>query len=370
MQKILLSHIQSDSVLGRDLFDSRGRLLLSAGTQLTGKMIRRLLDLGIIAVYVENPLWHDVVTPEVIRDEVRSKVRRSLQTAFESTQKQLPLDVYRVRKTAGLIIDEILANPGALVHLTDIRTLDGYTLGHSVNVCILSVLVGTKLQYSDSRLRELATGALLHDVGKIVVPTAILNKPGKLTAEEFAVMKEHTSRGYEILRKQHNELSYPAIHMAFQHQEKYDGSGYPRALKADEIHEFSRIAAIADVYDALTAERVYKRALPPHAAYEIMSNSAYTHFDTELLRIFLDQIAIYPVGSMVALTGGEIGIVTQVSAALPTRPVVRLICDKYRVKFRQDVTVDLREHLTTFIDKVFTEEETVSLLASHQLQPT
>ncbi|HWR41270.1 MAG TPA: HD-GYP domain-containing protein [Patescibacteria group bacterium] len=366
MQKILITDIQPHTVLGRDIFDSRGRLLVSTGTRLTQKMIQRMTDLGIAAVYAKNDLWNAVEVPEVVRDEVRRKARRSIQSVFDSIQQETPLDVYRVRKTAGLIIDEILANPHALVHLTDIRTLDGYTLGHSVNVCVLSVMVGVKMQYDPSRLHDMATGALLHDVGKLAVPITILNKPGNLTADEFDIMKEHAVRGYEMLRKQHHDLSYPAIHIAFQHHEKYDGSGYPRGLQKTEIHEFSRIVAIADVYDALTTERVYKKAFLPHEAYEIMKNSTYTHFDPELLQVFLGQIAVYPVSSVLVLNNGDIGIVTQVPEGLPARPVVRLIFDKNINPYPPELTVDLREHLTTFVEKVLTEEETALLLAQHR----
>jgi len=163
----------------------------------------------------------------------------------------------------------------------------------------------------------------MHDVGKIKIPEEILNKKTPLTEEEFREIKQHASYGFDILRK-NNDLSLLSSHVAFQHHEKFDGSGYPRGLKGSEIHEYGKLAAVADVYEALTSKRVYRRAIDPNEAYEYIISQSNSHFDPRILEIFKKHIAVYPSGTGILLSNGQRGNVVKQNSAYANRPFVRV----------------------------------------------
>ena len=353
VQRVLVSELKIGMVTARNVFNAEGKLLLAAGQEVTESYIRRLQDLSIYAIYVRNPYFSDVEIPTIIDEETRQSSIQTVKRGLEALRnKRADLAVAEFQQSARRIVAEIIRNRQAMIHLTEIRAHDDCTFAHSVDVCILSVLVATAMDYPESRLNELAVGALMHDVGKLQVGQNLLIKPDKLTDEEMVQMRRHPWLGFEILRAQRGQLSISSIHVALQHHEKYDGTGYPRGLAGTDIHEFSRIVSMVDVYDAVTSDRPYRKALLPHEAYELMLVSGSQHFDPEILPIFLGKIALYPVGTAVRLNTGDIGVVTLVEPGWPTRPVVRLIMDKHRRLYPGEVTLDMRNHLTVFIDQV------------------
>ena len=202
----------------------------------------------------------------------------------------------------------------------------------------------------------------MHDVGKLQVGQGLLTKPDQLTDEEMMLMRGHPWFGFEILRAQRGHLSIPSIHVALQHHEKYDGTGYPRGLAGTDIHEYSRIVSIADVYDAVTSDRPYRKALLPHEAYELMLFNGSQHFDPMILPLFLQRIAIYPVGTVVRLNNGDIGVVTSVPPEMPLRPTLRLILDKNRRLYPGVAEFDMQNHLTSFVDQVVDGQELMKLI--------
>jgi HD-GYP domain-containing protein (c-di-GMP phosphodiesterase class II) len=195
-----------------------------------------------------------------------------------------------------------------------------------VNVAVLSVMTGISLGYNELKLRDLGVGALLHDLGKVKIDERIYNKPGSLTSEEFDTIKLHTTYGFEMLQSM-KSVNILCAHVAFQHHERFDGQGYPRGMKGKEIHDFARIVSLADVYDALTADRPYRRALRPYHAVEYLNSMGGTQFDPDLTKAFVEHIAIYPVGSYVNLNTKQKAIVVSVNKPNKTRPVVRVLTD-------------------------------------------
>lgn len=315
--------------VGRPVYNSRGQLLLAAGTVLNRRNILRLKSLGIPALYIDDGLLPDVTVDDVISDDIRVQVMRQVRRLLEAEAQDLPVGraIVKVREmaqTVNEIIDQLLNLPSLVVNLVDIRSLDDYTFGHSVNVCVLSLLTGITLGYNRAKLFHLGMGALLHDVGKVRIPREILNKPGSLTREEFNVVKEHTVYGYEMLQRL-PDVSPMAARIAYQHHERHQGQGYPQGLREDEIHEFARITAVADVFDALTADRVYRRAFPVHEAYEMIAGSGNFLFDFNVVRAFLQNVAAYPAGTIVALSNGEIGVVVENRRGLTLYPRVRIL---------------------------------------------
>jgi HD-GYP domain-containing protein (c-di-GMP phosphodiesterase class II) len=216
--------------------------------------------------------------------------------------------------------------------------------------------------YTEVKLQELATGALLHDIGKTKIEPALINKRAALNEEEKVVMRSHAMLGFDLLRNCQGTMTLPAIHIALQHHEQYNGDGYPRGLSNGEIHEYSRIVAIADVYDAITSDRPYRKAMLPHEAYELMLVKGSQHFDPMILPIFLQRIAIYPVGTVVRLNTGDIGVVLSVPPEMPLRPTLRLILDKKRRLYPGVVAFDMQNHLTSFIDQVVDGQDLMKLI--------
>ena len=205
------------------------------------------------------------------------------------------------------------------------------------------------------RLRELAVGALMHDLGKIIIPAEVLNKPGPLTAAEFEQVKQHSYQGFEILRQQ-GEIGLLSAHVALQHHERIDGTGYPRGLAGTDIHEYGRIVAVADVYDALVSDRAYRPRYLPHQAAEILVEESHTTLDDQVVRCFLRKVAFYPVGTVVRLSTGVIGVVVDVNQPMTVRPVVRILYDAEGNSLSELYEVDLTKDSHISIIEVVSDE--------------
>ncbi|PUU85975.1 MAG: metal dependent phosphohydrolase [Halanaerobium sp.] len=205
------------------------------------------------------------------------------------------------------------------------------------------------LGYSKSELFKLGMGGMLHDIGKTLIPEEILNKPAKLTDHEFEIIKNHPELGFNYLQ-QIESISPLSRIVVYSHHERVDGSGYPRGLKGDEIHEFARVAAIADVFDALTSDRVYRDRWPTYKAAEYIMNHTEQLFDYQLVKKFLPQVSFYPNGSEVILSSGHRAVVRTQNVGFPTRPVLRLIEDDEGNEL--DKELDLLKHMNIVITKV------------------
>lgn len=211
--------------------------------------------------------------------------------------------------------------------LADIKDYDNYTFNHAVNVAILSLLVGIDVGLSMDQLNSLGVAALLHDVGKILVPADVLNRPGKLSDEDWEKMRSHPAAGARLLLEQagHQDI---AVTVAFEHHARYDLSGYPRIPAKRELHFFSRIVGLSDVYDALTSDRSYRGSIMPDAAARIILSGTGRDFDPALAKVFVKSIGVFPQGCAVVLSNGEPAIVQEPNPADPIRPRVRLMRDR------------------------------------------
>jgi putative nucleotidyltransferase with HDIG domain len=222
------------------------------------------------------------------------------------------------------ILDSIFSRPDALLPLAQVKNRDEYTFQHSVAVAALAAAFGRTLDMSREVIKELAIGGLLHDVGKALIPDSVLNKPGKLTDDEFVLMKCHAIRGAELLKKTPgiSEIAYSA---AAQHHERFDGTGYPQGLKGDEISIYGQMLAIVDVYDAITSLRVYHKGMPPTEALRKMFQWSTCHFSPKLVQAFIKGIGIYPAGSLVRMESGRMGVVREVVSDKLLQPVVKVM---------------------------------------------
>jgi putative nucleotidyltransferase with HDIG domain len=351
-----IENIAPGTRLARPLFDEKGIILLGHGVEITPFLTKRLLAMGITSVYIEDGRTEDIVVEDVISQQTRQEALSLVHgTLNEFTQAerfprqfQQPQAGRKIRDLFDQILSEMRAKPNAVINLSNIYTTDGFLYHHSVNVSIMAMAIGMEYGLAEKQLLDLGVGTLLHDIGKLKIPPEVLNKPGRLTPEEFEIVKEHTIYGYEMLRAQ-DDISTVSAHVALQHHERVDGTGYPRGLTGAEMHIFGKITAVADVYEALTANRVYRKGQLPHEALELLLGACGSHFDREIVELFLRTISIYPIGMTVVLNSGETGVVTHVHPNHPQRPTVRILKQANGADVAVPFDMNLLEHLTTMI---------------------
>ncbi len=236
------------------------------------------------------------------------------------------IETRKARKLVGGMIDSIVNNANALTWLSLLKSRDEYTSFHSINVCIISLVFARHMGIDPAELHELGLGALLHDIGKMQIPLEILNKPGQLSPEEMEIMKQHPTYGYDSLRAK-SSVSARALDIVYSHHERFNGQGYPRGLKGTSISRDATIVAIADVYDAVTTDRVYHPSISPHEALRLMYERERGGFRDDLLEQFIRCLSIYPIGSIVELESGEVGVVMTINHADHLHPLVALVLD-------------------------------------------
>lgn len=351
MRRILLDNISSGMRLAKPLYSADGLVLLNAGSELNDRYIRRLKDLDLTYIYIEDELTQDIDIPDVVSEQARVESIATAKSLIDKVKLGKSVDAAQAKKTTNMLVDELCHNHGTLINFVDMRTRNDYLYGHSVNVCILSIMTGISLGYDELRLRDLGVGALLHDIGKVQISQDILNKNGRLTTAEIDEIKKHPWLGFEILRK-NPDISLISAHCAFQHHERYDGSGYPRGIKGNDIAEFAHIIGIADVYDALTADNTYRPAVPVYEALSIILKAGGTYFSQELVNRFAENIAVYPIGSLVRLNTNEIGVVVDLSKEYKTRPIVRIIVDQNQRQVNHLVEIDLSKNPRLYVADV------------------
>jgi putative nucleotidyltransferase with HDIG domain len=244
----------------------------------------------------------------------------------EDVRKGTSVDFSPATPLVENLIESVFRNENAIMTLCKLRGFDEYTYTHSLNVSILAVLLGKRMGLDRPALLKIGLAGLLHDVGKARLPAKILNKPGRLTESEFHAVKGHSMWSHDLLQKQAN-MPREILRAVAEHHERHDGSGYPRGLKGQEISLFSRVIAVADVFDALTSKRAYKDAMPPAQALSMMYQWRGRQFATEDIETFIQCIGVFPVGSFVRLTGGEHAIVISANPQRPTKPQVKVVLD-------------------------------------------
>lgn len=278
-----------------------------------------------------------------LRGEADLLVREFLQNARLGKD----IDTGKVAGAVGRMVDSVFRNQDALTSLARLKSFDDYTFAHCVNVCILSLALGRQMGLERADLEDLGTGAILHDIGKMLVPGKVLNKPGKLTDEEFTIMKRHAELGGDMLSGA--KIGEAAMLVALQHHERFDGSGYYKGLAKDDIHIFARIAAVADVYDAMTSKRIYQAGMVPEEALKRLYLMRGTHFQPEIVETLIKCLGIYPIGTFVELNTGELAVVKMVNRSHPMQPVIQLLSDREKKPCKTPQETDLKDEIGRWI---------------------
>ncbi|WP_334109986.1 HD-GYP domain-containing protein [Thermodesulfitimonas autotrophica] len=323
MRRLPVAKLIPGMKVGQPVYDENGRIWLGKGVILTRRYIDRLSELGIPSIYVDDGLLDDIELVHVISEETRHKAVETVKCLFKDTPKARALSLPpEVHERVNDIVNQVLGSRGALYSLIDIRAEAEYLFCHSVNVCVLAVMAGATLGWGPEQLRELALGALLHDIGMVRVPAEVLNKPRKLSKEEFEAIKKHTIYGEKML-----EHYAVAGVVARSHHERLDGQGYPDGLTGSMIPPVAQLTGMADIYDALTADRLHRRAYQPHEAYEMLAGTGNFWFNHELVEAFLYNIAAFPVGSVVRLSDQAVAVVTENRPGFSLYPRVRVLIE-------------------------------------------
>ncbi|GAW97582.1 MULTISPECIES: HD-GYP domain-containing protein [Colwellia] len=255
---------------------------------------------------------------------------------LSSLTEHKTINIVEAKESTDAIVDSIFRNQDALACMTRLRIKDEYLVEHSLNVAILMTLFAKHLAFDREIIEQLALGAFLHDIGKVLVPPEILHKPGKLTVQEFTVMKSHVDLGMEVL-KESSELSELIIEVVQQHHERLDGKGYPKQLNDQQITQYGRMIAIVDSYDAMTAERVYKAGMHPIKAFNLLMKDAPNSYDNVLVEQFVNCLGIYPIGTLVKLTSGKLGLISRLNKSKPLLPFVRVF---YNTRLNQAIAME------------------------------
>lgn len=326
MRLVSTEMLKPDMVLARSVYQ-RDALVLKAGSRNISKYIPNLTHMGIRYVYVEDAQSIGIEIPDAITEQTRTTCKKVLRNTIEDCMLKNSMTLSSLSDSVDDIISEVIRNKDVQVSLNDIGATDEYTYFHSVSVCVYSLLIGRALNFTKAAMQQLAIGTLLHDIGKVALDAKILYKKEQLTSEEYDYVKQHVDAGYQMLQR---GAALPEISrkIAITHHERLDGSGYPFGLRGDQLHEFSKIVAIADVYDALTTDRCYRKKLPANKAVDYLIEKSGTHFSSELVQLFIRQIAIYPNGSLVLLSNNMLGIIKDQNQNVPLRPIVRIIEDE------------------------------------------
>lgn len=372
MRLVHINLLQPGMKLGKRIYSEEGLVLLSEDVELTSRLIGRLKDLGVGYVYIKDAATEDIIVPEMLQEETRRKALIEIKQQFQSmsgmkTKNRIPHFGKALSGVMNAILEDIGSQKEAMIMLMDMNSSDFDLYNHSLNVCVYTLVLGVASGYTRQQLMEIGLGALLHDIGKTQIAPEILHKPSRLSDEEFKIIQQHTTYGHRILK---DEPGIPLLsaHCALQHHERIDGSGYPFGLKDKEIHEYAKWIALADSYDAMTTNRVYKRALLPHQAVEVLYTGSGTLYEQWMLEKFRDCVAIYPVGISVKLSTGEVGVVASIHSRVPQRPLIRVLKDADGQTLSSPYEINLLTALSVMITGVEGVEDTPSAAQSEQVE--
>lgn len=338
MRIIPIDCIKDGSALSKTIYDTDGRILLKSGVKITDSIKCKLKNLNISSAYILDDYSEseikNIIKPDLknkaiglIRETFANATRMHEASKINSTEPIASENdpyINSISQLANELIESLLSNTELMYSLVDIRTLDPYTYEHSVNVAINSLVIGIGLRMDKDQLLDLCMAALLHDIGKVFISKNIITKKGPLTFNEYKLMQDHPQKGYNYL-KDNKFINHSSRIAILQHHERFDGNGYPKGLKGNQINLMARIICIADVYDALASDRCYRQAMCANEAMEYIMSNSNTIFDFDLVKLFARIFVPYPNGTKVLLSNSEVAIVLDTQPNFPLRPNILVV---------------------------------------------
>lgn len=344
MLEVSCDILQPGMKLAKPVYNQSGLLLMKECEPILKQNIEQFIANGVERVSIHWPQGGSFEDVYVIKEETRNKAIDFVRSSLTNTYQSHILEIDSMREQVETILNEILSHDDTLLNLTNLRAVDDYTFGHSINVCVLSLIMGTTMGMEEKDLKDLGLGAILHDIGKLFVNQDILNKQGALEQKEYEEIKKHAMLGVAFVN---NIADAPkqVIDVIKYHHEWYNGAGYPTGIAGEDISMWARMVAICDVYDALTSDRAYKKKISPQHALEYLICMGDRQFDFSLLKRFIKHIRIYSSGAMVRLSTGEEASVLSNNAHWPTRPLVHITTDTWGRPVKEYKVVDLSKNL-------------------------
>lgn len=342
MRYISIDHVEENEILASDVYDIDGRVMVAKGMALSPMIISRLKDRGFQGVYIGDPVSCDIEIPQNISPELREMAKECIKS----------LNIEQSVDVSKSIIREIMDKQITSFEMTDIRAFDDYTYAHSVNVAVLSCVIGIAMKLEEKELYHLVNAAILHDFGKMRIPEEVINKTGRLTGEEYELIKTHVEESYRII--EHSKVLDPAIKLAvLSHHENEDGSGYPNGVTGDKISMLSKILHVADVYDALVSTRPYKKGYAPWEAIEYLMGGCGICFDKRVVDVFVKLVPLYPIGATVRLSTMDECVVIANKGPNNLRPVVRRVSDYETIDLarRENISIAIYSQDETYLQK-------------------
>lgn len=351
MRLEFIDRVRENDVLGKNILTNDGKILLRAGVQLSTRYMEKLKELGVFFVYVEDNRLEDVLVEDHRLMELKQVTMKNMSTIIRNVHSCNNKDVKDSLTIIEDLVDYIIDMGDVNKSLYDIQTYDNYTFVHSLDTCIMASFLGLSHGFNEKELKDLAIGAILHDIGKTKISNKIINKSGPLTDEEFKEIKKHPIYGEEILSK-NVRIPDNAIKAVLQHHERIDGRGYPYNLIDKEISKFGKVVCVCDVYDAVSNDRVYRKKFRPNEAYELILAGSGTAFDSNVVQSFRATFSVYPLGCCVRLSNSVEGYVIRQNRNFPDRPIIRVLYDsetKAPIPFYE---LDLLEHSNVVIQAI------------------
>lgn len=332
MRLVPLECVKTNTVIGKTLYDSEGRILAKTGLVLNEAIISKMKDIKIPAIYIIDEYSSEEIE-DIIKPTLRQEAISTIKEAFSSINRITVADKLskkdakyfnNIENMAESLIQNILSNKNVLLSLVDIRSMNNYLYAHSVNVAIISLVLGIALKLPKRQLQYLCIGALLHDVGKAFISREILMKETELGLEEILILQKHPILGYKYLSDTYNLSSHCKM-IVLQHHERPDGLGYPDKLTSDRINNLSKIVRIADAYDTLSAGRPNKKAMFPSDVLEYLMSNAGRMFDYDMVNKFCKIVIPFSKGTLVKLSNGDVAAVQETLPNFPLRPIVKIL---------------------------------------------
>lgn len=345
-----IERLSEGDVLAKPIYDNNCNLLLAKDSVLTKHYLKRLEESNIQCAYVEDKLTKDITFNEIVPDEVKIRSIATVKEAF-SALAQPNHSMYTVgsfesiKNVVDTMFSLIYENPNTLYCMAELMGTDMYTYYHSAEVALLSMMVARSMGLNNTFIEKIGIGAMLHDIGKMRIDPALINKKEPLTPEELDLFKQHPKFGFELLKDAHN-ISPISRQIVLLHHEKIDGSGYPFGVKNTEIPIAVRVVTMCDIFNAVTTNRAYKQKMNADMALELLRAESVYQLDQEVLHHLLKVVNIYPAGTFVELTDGRQAMVYEENKLIQTRPKVQVIERGQGLE-----KLDLMEHLTLFISK-------------------
>lgn len=352
MRYIPTNCLRDGMLLAKPLFGVSGEYLMPENVVLDEQKIEKILKWGYPGVYIEDNLSKDLTQHNIITDDLRMQMVSGINKYYiglSSTNPKAPFansnQMIQIKEMIDKMIDQILSNKNLVINFIDLKNHDTYTSQHSVNVAVMTIMIGIMLKMEKRDLFKLGIAAFLHDIGKCFVNRELINKPAKLTDEETKKMQEHVTFGYELLLKYgaQQELDESTALAVLQHHERCDGNGYPNGISKRKISVYAKIIALCDVYDALISKRPYRDGMLPSEAMEYVMANMGTQFDPYLTEIFFQKVASYPIGTIVKLSSGESGIVVENFERFTLRPVIRILKHSNNEQIEMPYLIDLKD---------------------------